>query len=84
MKSPATRNVLAFELGDIDSKRPGFRIEREPGGPWRLSQLVRGYWRVSASFISAFLAGLPPAERARFTIAKGVVAPELAAILAGS
>lgn len=67
--APSTTHVLAFEVGEVDRKKPSLRIEREPGTPWRVSHAVRGYASSGTAILRAFVAGLTKAERAAFTIA---------------
>lgn len=61
VKDPKNR-ALAFELGDIKTKRPGLRIERAAGKPWQVASAIRGYARVGVPILAAFVAGLPRAH----------------------
>lgn len=58
VKHPNNR-ALAFEVGDLKTKRPGMGIERAPGKPWHLASAIRGNASVCVPILSAFVAGLP-------------------------
>ncbi|MEO8700946.1 MAG: hypothetical protein ABI867_12935 [Kofleriaceae bacterium] len=74
VKSPASRNVRAFELARIQDKRAAMRIERDHGTPWRLVRVGRGMHSASLPIWRAFVAGLTAAERALVVVGTADVA----------
>jgi hypothetical protein len=73
-RSALMRHVTAFEIAGIADKRPALRLERQPGNPWRLVRVVRGYSFSASPICCAFAAGLTPAQRASVAIATTDVA----------